>query len=144
MGAWVYTGELSSKRIREKYLRSILRQDVAFFDNLGAGEVATRIQTGLSSSSFLGAGIMLNLPLSRHSPYPDRYQREGRNGRLGVHASHFSAFTNPILTLYRASTVHFHLCYWFRPRLCSIVASLACALGHSAVYRRDGCLYGHL
>lgn len=51
MGAWVYTGELASKRIREKYLQSILRQDVAFFDNLGAGEVATRIQTGLSSSS---------------------------------------------------------------------------------------------
>ncbi|KAL7417152.1 ste6-like protein [Mrakia frigida] len=45
MGVWVYTGEVASKRIREKYLQSVLRQDVAFFDTLGAGEVATRIQT---------------------------------------------------------------------------------------------------
>ncbi|KAG8935087.1 GTPase-activating protein [Tulasnella sp. 418] len=45
MVTWVYTGEVNSKRIREKYLESVLRQDIAFFDNLGAGEVATRIQT---------------------------------------------------------------------------------------------------
>ena len=36
---------VSSKRIREKYLQATLRQEVAYFDNLGAGEVATRIQT---------------------------------------------------------------------------------------------------
>ncbi|EEB94871.1 hypothetical protein MPER_06250, partial [Moniliophthora perniciosa FA553] len=42
---WVYTGEVNAKRIREKYLRAVLRQDIAFFDNVGAGEVATRIQT---------------------------------------------------------------------------------------------------
>ncbi|KAF8526964.1 P-loop containing nucleoside triphosphate hydrolase protein [Hysterangium stoloniferum] len=42
---WVHTGEAMAKRIREKYLRAILRQDIAFFDNVGAGEVATRIQT---------------------------------------------------------------------------------------------------
>lgn len=29
MGAWVYTGEKLSKRIRERYLQSVLRQDVA-------------------------------------------------------------------------------------------------------------------
>lgn len=34
-----------AKRIREQYLRAILRQDIAYFDNVGAGEVATRIQT---------------------------------------------------------------------------------------------------
>ena len=45
MYAWTYTGEINSKRIREKYLKAVLRQDVAFFDTLGAGEVATRIQT---------------------------------------------------------------------------------------------------
>lgn len=45
MGVWVYTGEKLSKRIRERYLESVLRQDVAFFDTVGAGEVATRIQT---------------------------------------------------------------------------------------------------
>lgn len=45
MNIWIYTGEVNSKRIRERYLRAILRQDIAFFDNVGAGEVATRIQT---------------------------------------------------------------------------------------------------
>lgn len=42
---WVYTGEVNSKRIRERYLKAVLRQDIAYFDNVGAGEVATRIQT---------------------------------------------------------------------------------------------------
>ncbi|KAF8314154.1 uncharacterized protein EI90DRAFT_2880938, partial [Cantharellus anzutake] len=45
MITWVYTGEVNSRRIREKYLQAILRQDIAYFDNIGAGEVATRIQT---------------------------------------------------------------------------------------------------
>ncbi|KIM85661.1 hypothetical protein PILCRDRAFT_776681 [Piloderma croceum F 1598] len=45
MYIWVYTGEVNAKRIRERYLRAILRQDVRFFDKVGAGEVTTRIQT---------------------------------------------------------------------------------------------------
>lgn len=45
MFIWVYTGEINAKRIREHYLGAVLRQDIAFFDNVGAGEVATRIQT---------------------------------------------------------------------------------------------------
>ncbi|KAH6917878.1 multidrug resistance protein 1 [Coprinopsis sp. MPI-PUGE-AT-0042] len=45
MYVWVYTGEVGTKRLREKYLQAILRQDIAYFDNVGAGEVATRIQT---------------------------------------------------------------------------------------------------
>ncbi|KAF8335497.1 P-loop containing nucleoside triphosphate hydrolase protein [Cantharellus anzutake] len=45
MSIWVYTGEVNSRRIREKYLRATLHQDIAYFDNIGAGEVATRIQT---------------------------------------------------------------------------------------------------
>ena len=45
MYIWAYTGEVNAKRIREKYLRAVLRQDIAFFDKVGAGEVATRIQT---------------------------------------------------------------------------------------------------
>ncbi|KAI0350350.1 P-loop containing nucleoside triphosphate hydrolase protein [Trametes cingulata] len=45
MVVWVYTGEVNAKRIRERYLRAILRQEIAYFDNVGAGEVATRIQT---------------------------------------------------------------------------------------------------
>lgn len=53
MYIWVYTGEVNAKRIREKYLQAVLRQDIAFFDNVGAGEVATRIQTDTRTSGFL-------------------------------------------------------------------------------------------
>ena len=45
MYVWTYTGEVNARRVREKYLQSVLRQDIAFFDTVGAGEVATRIQT---------------------------------------------------------------------------------------------------
>ncbi|KAG1825477.1 P-loop containing nucleoside triphosphate hydrolase protein [Suillus subaureus] len=45
MCIWVYTSEANGKRIREKYLQAILRQEIAYFDDVGAGEVATRIQT---------------------------------------------------------------------------------------------------
>ena len=49
MCIWVYTSEATAKRIRELYLKAFLRQDVAFFDNVGAGEVTTRIQTDTRS-----------------------------------------------------------------------------------------------
>ena len=45
MTIWSHTSEVGAKRLRESYLASILRQEVAFFDNVGAGEVATRIET---------------------------------------------------------------------------------------------------
>ena len=46
MATWALTGERNSKRIRENYLRAVLRQDIAYFDTSGgAGEVATRIQS---------------------------------------------------------------------------------------------------
>ncbi|KAH8114710.1 multidrug resistance protein 1 [Phellopilus nigrolimitatus] len=45
MYTWIYTGEVNSRRVREGYLQAVLRQDIAFFDNVGAGEVASRIQT---------------------------------------------------------------------------------------------------
>ena len=45
MCTWVYTAEVTAKRIRERYLKAILRQDITFFDNVGPGEVTTRIQT---------------------------------------------------------------------------------------------------
>ncbi|KAK0232730.1 P-loop containing nucleoside triphosphate hydrolase protein [Armillaria fumosa] len=44
MYVWNYTAEVNAKRIREHYLRAVLRQDIPFFDEVGAGEVATRIQ----------------------------------------------------------------------------------------------------
>ena len=50
MYIWVYTGEVGSKRLRESYLRAVLRQDIAYFDKVGAGEVATRIQSDTRES----------------------------------------------------------------------------------------------
>lgn len=53
MYIWVYTAEVNAKRIRERYLLAVLRQDIAFFDDVGAGEVATRIQTDTCTSMIL-------------------------------------------------------------------------------------------
>lgn len=50
MYTWVYTSEANGKRIRERYLQAILRQEIAYFDDVGAGEVATRIQTDTRKS----------------------------------------------------------------------------------------------
>jgi ATP-binding cassette subfamily B (MDR/TAP) protein 1 len=50
MSIWVYTSEANGKRIRERYLQAILRQEIAYFDDVGAGEVATRIQTDTRKS----------------------------------------------------------------------------------------------
>jgi ATP-binding cassette subfamily B (MDR/TAP) protein 1 len=43
MAISVYTSLLAAHRIRQKYLKAVLRQDMTFFDKIGAGEVATRI-----------------------------------------------------------------------------------------------------
>ncbi|CAG7935572.1 unnamed protein product [Penicillium nalgiovense] len=40
---FIYTGEHATQKIREHYLEAILRQNIAYFDKLGAGEVTTRI-----------------------------------------------------------------------------------------------------
>ncbi|KAL9029789.1 MAG: hypothetical protein Q9196_002008 [Gyalolechia fulgens] len=40
---FIYTGEHIAQKIREQYLAAILRQNIAFFDKLGAGEITTRI-----------------------------------------------------------------------------------------------------
>ncbi|KIM25827.1 hypothetical protein M408DRAFT_204802 [Serendipita vermifera MAFF 305830] len=58
---WIHTAETAAKRIRENYLRAILRQDVAFFDNVGAGEVATRIQT---DTHLVQQGISEKVPIA--------------------------------------------------------------------------------
>ncbi|ANB14367.1 ATP-binding cassette alpha-factor transporter STE6 [Sugiyamaella lignohabitans] len=39
----VERGEVLTARIRQQYLKAILRQNIAYFDKLGAGEVTTRI-----------------------------------------------------------------------------------------------------
>lgn len=39
----IYTGEHISGKIRQHYLASVLRQNIGYFDKLGAGEITTRI-----------------------------------------------------------------------------------------------------
>ncbi|EUC43635.1 hypothetical protein COCMIDRAFT_6944 [Bipolaris oryzae ATCC 44560] len=43
-----YTGERITRTIRELYLRAIFRQNIAFFDFLGSGEVTTRISSDMN------------------------------------------------------------------------------------------------
>lgn len=50
MNIWVYTAEIGAKRLRERYLQATLRQNISYFDGVGAGEVATRIQTDTRKS----------------------------------------------------------------------------------------------
>ena len=40
---FIYTGEHITAKVREQYLRAIIRQNIGFFDKLGAGEITTRI-----------------------------------------------------------------------------------------------------
>lgn len=61
MAAWVYTGEVITRRTREKYLEAILRQDIAYFDLVGAGEITTRIQTDIQ---LIQEGISDKIPMS--------------------------------------------------------------------------------
>ncbi|CAG8805061.1 2941_t:CDS:2, partial [Racocetra fulgida] len=60
MATWVYTGERITQQIRERYLRAILWQNIAYFDNVSAGEITTRIvndtyliQNGISEKASL-------------------------------------------------------------------------------------------
>ncbi|KAF5346861.1 hypothetical protein D9756_010551 [Leucocoprinus leucothites] len=59
--AWSYTSETNSKRIREAYLKATLRQDVEYFDDVGAGEVATRIQ---NDTHLVQQGISEKVPMA--------------------------------------------------------------------------------
>ena len=60
---FIYVGEHIAQKIRENYLAAMLRQNIAYFDKLGAGEITTRItadtnliQDGISEK----VGLTLN------------------------------------------------------------------------------------
>ncbi|KAJ1604138.1 hypothetical protein NDA14_002305 [Ustilago hordei] len=59
--AWVYTGQVITRRIRERYLQAVLRQDIAYFDLVGAGEITTRIQSDIQ---LIQEGISDKIPMS--------------------------------------------------------------------------------
>lgn len=63
VGCWNLTGERLAQRLRERYLRSILRQDVSFFDDLPAGEAASRLTgdiTVIQGGTSEKVGVVLN------------------------------------------------------------------------------------
>lgn len=46
---FIYTGEHITQQLRERYLAAILRQNIAFFDKTGAGEITTRITADMNT-----------------------------------------------------------------------------------------------
>lgn len=48
MGIWTYNGEKIARRIREQYFRAVLRQNIGFWETIGAGEITTRLTTDMA------------------------------------------------------------------------------------------------
>lgn len=46
---WNIASQRLAQRIRDRYLRNLLRQDLAFFDNLQSGEVSSRLNGDISA-----------------------------------------------------------------------------------------------
>ena len=90
MYTWAYTAEMTAKRIRERYFKAILRQDIAYYDKIGPGEVTTRIQTD-TRMSFRFRSHTGVLTADFFSNTPDLVHR-GISERLAVVVSFISAF----------------------------------------------------
>ena len=58
---FIYAGEHISAKIREHYLESCMNQNIGFFDNLGAGEVTTRIT---SDTNLIQEGLSEKISLT--------------------------------------------------------------------------------
>lgn len=48
MALWMYTGEKQSRRIREKFFESIIRQDITWFDKMETGDLVSRLVSDIS------------------------------------------------------------------------------------------------
>ncbi|CAG8796754.1 7617_t:CDS:2, partial [Gigaspora rosea] len=58
---WLFTGERIARQIREQYFRAVLRQNIAYFDKYGSGEVTTRITSDIH---LVQDGISEKVPLA--------------------------------------------------------------------------------
>ena len=117
MSIWAYTGEVNAKRIRERYFHAILRQDVAYFDNVGAGEITTRIQADTRKKSSLDAHVRLSFLIA-----------SGRSCTTGYIGEDPSCGVLPC-------GIHF----WLHPGLHTLLATRSCHVFYSPVCRRcDG------
>lgn len=96
MVVWVYSGEVNTKRLRERYLRAILRQDIAYFDNVGAGEVATRIQTDTRTYFFSPCHHRATSPVS---PTTDLVQ-QGTSEKVALVVNFLAAFVTGFVLAY--------------------------------------------
>lgn len=97
MFTWVYTGEVNAKRIRERYLQAVLRQDIQFFDNVGAGEVATRIQTDTRASFFP------RLILTRNNDWLSDLVQQGISEKVALVVNFLSQFVTGFVLAYARS-----------------------------------------
>ena len=61
MGTFIWTAERQTHHIRQKYLEAVLRQNVSFFDDQGAGETSVRITT---DTLLIQDGIGEKIPLA--------------------------------------------------------------------------------
>lgn len=57
---YIWNGERISRRIRQAYLKSALRQNIGYWDKLGAGEVTTRLTTDMAT---VQRGLSEKLPI---------------------------------------------------------------------------------
>lgn len=63
VASWNLFGERLAQRLRERYFKSLLRQDASFFDNMPAGEAASRLTsdiTTIQQGTSEKVGIVLN------------------------------------------------------------------------------------
>ncbi|KAL1915703.1 uncharacterized protein VTP21DRAFT_6462 [Calcarisporiella thermophila] len=61
MSTWIYVGERQMRSIREHYLRGVLRQNIGWFDKLGAGEVTSRMTNDMA---LIQDGISEKVPMT--------------------------------------------------------------------------------
>ncbi|GAA6027164.1 hypothetical protein JCM8097_002446 [Rhodosporidiobolus ruineniae] len=61
VGTWTWTGEAATRRIRERYLAAVLRQNTAWHDKSGAGAITSRIE---NDTNLIQLGISDKVPLS--------------------------------------------------------------------------------
>ncbi|KAF4555065.1 ABC transporter transmembrane region-containing protein 2 [Elsinoe fawcettii] len=59
--SFIYSGERMAGKIRQNYLAAVLRQNIGYFDKLGAGEITTRIT---SDTNLIQDGISEKVPLT--------------------------------------------------------------------------------
>lgn len=64
MGIWTYNGEKITRRIREQYFKAVMRQNIGWWETVGAGEITTRLTSDMAT---LQRGISEKVPILTQS-----------------------------------------------------------------------------